>query len=514
MRNERFVMANRSTLTRRVAVAALVLSLATSACGGTRQSDEAIEAAAGVRAADAMNGPAAAAVPGAVPAVPGADPGAAGAPPTAAGAVANAPVAAGSAPGSTGPAVAGTEARAAQSGRKNVADPVTAASGPVTRKSLIKLGSVGTFSGPVGGLVKDTVTGIRIWSQAVNAAGGINGHPIEVLVGDDGGDPARFNSIVQQFVEKDGVLAFLFNTLAFAPAGNNKYLSSKKIFTFSETGSTEISFTDPYVLSPSPIGLSYADAMILAFSNGIGAKGGVKLAAYACSDFSLCDNFDRRWSDPNVLRKAGFELVARGRPSLTQPDYTSQCLAAKQGGATAIIVALDGAAIRRFASDCARQNYHPVLSSADLVITKDLLTDKNVDGLVVGGKMVPFPSTDAPGLKEAHAAFARFAPGQVVTGGYAYGWLVGEFFAQAAKNLPDNPTYADLEKGLAQIRNNTIKGMTYPITIRPGQPIDRQLCFGTVIIRSGKFVAAPGPALKCAKGGKPMNGPDDYEKIA
>jgi ABC-type branched-subunit amino acid transport system substrate-binding protein len=498
--------------TRRLAlVGALALSLGLSACGGSRMSDEAIEAAAhrtqvvpaaaapesAAGAADGV-GAAAAARPDAAPA--GALP--AG---TAPGTATKSPGSrTTSAPGGAGP----TAAKAAGS------DPAALAAGPVTPKSVVKLGNVGTFSGPVGGLVKDTVTGIRIWAQAVNAAGGVNGHPIEVLVGDDGGDPARFNSIVQQFVEKEKVLAFLFNTLAFAPNGNNKYLDSKKIFTYSETGSLELSYRDPYVLTPSPSGLSYADAMILSFSNGIGAKGGVKLAAYACSDFSLCDNFDKRWSDPNVLRKAGFELVARGRPSLTQPDYTSQCLAAKQGGATAIIVALDGAAIRRFASDCARQSYHPVLSSADLVITKDLLTDPNVDGLVVGGKMVPFPSVSSPGMREAHAAFARFAPGQIVTGGYAYGWLVGEFFAQTAKNLPDNPTYDDLADGVYSIRNNTMKGMTYPITITRGKVVDRQLCFGTTIIRGGKFVAAPGPELRCAKGGKPMSGPDDYETIS
>lgn len=496
---------------RRAVIGLLALSLSLSACGGTRQSDEAIQAAAGVgRTVPVDAGPGAPAAQAA----------------TTSGAAASAPVAPG-ALGTTGgaaPGVAsapqGTAANTAPTAAqakpaptaKGPGAPATAA-GPVTPKSLIKLGSVGTFSGPVGGLVKDTVTGIRIWAQAVNAAGGVNGHPVAIQVGDDAGDPARFNSIVQQFVEKDGVLAFLFNTLAFAPNGNNKYLTSKKIYTFSETGSLELTYQNPYVLTPSPSGLSYADAMILAFSNGIGAKGGVKLAAYACSDFSLCDNFDNRWSNPEVLRKAGFDLVARGRPSLTQPDYTSQCLAAKQAGATAIIVALDGAAIRRFAGDCARQSYRPVLSSADLVITNDLLGDKNVDGLVVGGKMVPFPSTSAPGMKEAHAAFARFAPGQIVTGGYAYGWLVGEFFAQAAKNLPDNPTYADLEKGLGAIKNNDMKGMTYPITITPGKVMDRQLCFGTTIIKGGKFVPAPGPALRCAKGGKPMAHADDYDKI-
>ena len=488
-------------------VGSLVLGLALTGCGGTRESREAIETAAGV-GAGAMQVPGAgvpgtaaatipdggvpAAAPGATPITPGAatlDPG----------------LAAPAGPPATN---AGPKKEPQKAATGVGAAP--AAAGPVTRKSVIKLGVVGTFGGPVGGFVKATVTGIRAWSQAINAAGGVNGHPIEVLVGDDGGDPARFNSTLQQFVEQQGVLAILFTTLSFAPNGNNKYLDSKKIYTFGIDGGLETPYTNPYVLGPAPSGFSYADVMLLALGNAMNAKGGVKLASFACSDFGLCDNFDTRWSQKAALDKAGFELVARGRPSLTQPDYTSQCLAAKQAGAEAVILGIDGASVRRFASDCARQNYKPKIGGADLVITADLLGDKNLEGLVVGTKLAPFPDARVPGIREALAAFAKYAPGQVPTGGMAYGWLIGELFAQAGKNLPDNPTQKDLEAGLATIKNNNLKGMTYPMTIRPGKPAERQLCYGTVVVQGGKFLPSPGESFGCVKDGKPMISPDDF----
>jgi ABC-type branched-subunit amino acid transport system substrate-binding protein len=518
-------------------VGTVAIGLLTTGCGGTRESDAAIQQAAGVGAASSA-APADAGFAGA-----GGDVAAGAAAP-----VANAPVAAApdaasttttaSTTTGTAPAAATTAKKpaagtaAATTGKKPAAGTAatsgaaktvkkTEAAAPssgggtpaipgVANKSVIKLGAVGTFSGPVGGLVKDTITGIRAWSQAVNASGGVNGHPVQVLVGDDGGDPARYNSILQQFVEQQGVVAFLYTTLGFSPNGNNKYLDSKHIFTFSTEGGLEVAYNDPYVLTATPTGLTNADSLILAFGKAIKASGGVKLASFACSDFGLCDNFDKRWSDKTVLDKAGFTLVARGRPSLTQPDYTSQCLAAKQAGATAIMIAMDGAAIRRFAGDCARQNYHPKLATADLVATKDLPGDKNVDGLIIGTKMSSFADTRVEGVKEAYAAFARYAPGQTITGGMTNGWIIGEFFAQAGKNLPDKVTLSAIEDGLYSIKNNNLKGMTYPITMERGKPMARQLCYGVAVIQGDKFVPGTGQALYCEKNGKPLNNLDDY----
>ena len=45
---------------------------------------------------------------------------------------------------------------------------------------------------------------MRVWQQWTNAHGGVNGHPVEVLIGDDGGDPGRYISIQRQFVEMTG----------------------------------------------------------------------------------------------------------------------------------------------------------------------------------------------------------------------------------------------------------------------------------------------------------------------
>jgi ABC-type branched-subunit amino acid transport system substrate-binding protein len=369
--------------------------------------------------------------------------------------------------------------------------------GPAT-KSVIRLGVVGTFSGPVGGLVKDTVTGIRVWGQYINANGGVNGHPVEILVGDDGGDPARYISLQQQFAEQKGAIAFLYGTLGFSPNGNNKYLDSKHIFTFGTEGGLDTVYNDPYVLTATPAGHTNADSILLALGDVARPLHKVKFAEFACSDFGLCDNFDNRWSNPSALKQVGFQLVARGRPSLTQPDYTSQCLAAKQGGAEVVMLALDTASLRRFAGSCARQNYHPIFGTADLLASNSLPVDPNVDGLIVATKMAPWTDPSVAGIAEVTKAFATYAPGPLPTGGNTNGWILGQFFAAAGKNLPDRPTAADVADGLYQIKNDNLQGMTFPITMTRGQTMPKQLCYGVVVIKDRKYSKFPGKALRCS----------------
>src|SRR3984957_19413865 len=80
--------------------------------------------------------------------------------------------------------------------------------------------TAGTSSAPTGSPIKigvececSTVLGTpdggtvyKAWAASVNAAGGINGHPIQVTVSDDAGNPGTALTIVQGFI-KDGDVA-------------------------------------------------------------------------------------------------------------------------------------------------------------------------------------------------------------------------------------------------------------------------------------------------------------------
>src|SRR5258708_17670987 len=74
-------------------------------------------------------------------------------------------------------------------------------------KSPIVFGSIGTDSGILGEILVSALHGAKAWAADVNARGGLNGHPVRIVFGDDGGDPGRALSLAKGMVEQQGVIA-------------------------------------------------------------------------------------------------------------------------------------------------------------------------------------------------------------------------------------------------------------------------------------------------------------------
>ncbi|MGI8663395.1 MAG: ABC transporter substrate-binding protein [Acidimicrobiales bacterium] len=468
---------------RLLALCALALLVAT-ACG-TRVSDQRLRAAAfigDVQSSTTTNATAAGA------------PGAAATATTQPSSTAGGGVVSGGGGATTG----GGAASAAGDSSAGGAAGAPAAAGPATG-SEVAIGVLGTFNGPVGVYVKDFATAVQVWGNWVNDHGGLNNHRVKVVVADDGGSPATFNSKAQQLVEQDHVLAFAFTTLGLAPGGNNAYLDSVGVPTFGQEGGLNKAYEDPYVLTAVPTGDTNAQAMMRGFAKAVASKGLSKIAILSCSDFSLCDNYDRQWSSPELQQATGLQVVYRARPSLTTPDFTSICIDARNAGAEGILNGLDTASLNRLADACARQGYHPIIGLADLLARPELAVNPNADGAVVGTKMAPWFDARVPGIVTMTDAFAQYLPGSPVNGTLAAGWLAARFLQAAAASLPaGNPTSKDFVDGLAGLNGTTLDGLTYPLNFTPGQPSPRVLCYSAAVVSNKTFVSVPGAPLDCA----------------
>ena len=189
-----------------------------------------------------------------------------------------------------------------------------------------------TLSGPLGAFTKDYIYSVGVWVKYRNAHGGVNGHPVRHLIADDAGDPARYNAAVRQMVEEQGVIAFIHNTIGFA-GGDLSYVTQKRVPIIGHEGGTETGYESPFVFTPAASGGTYAYAGAAAIASIAVPAGHKKLGVLACSDVKLCDNFDKVLTGPQA-KELGFELVYHARPSLTQPDYTGECISARQAGAS------------------------------------------------------------------------------------------------------------------------------------------------------------------------------------
>ena len=93
----------------------------------------------------------------------------------------------------------------------------------------IVLGSVGAYSTTTGNIADPGRPAIEAWASWVNAHGGINGHPVKLIVKDNMNDEAQAVSEVKQLVQQDHVIAFVSNQDGSLNSGYAAYLQQQQI---------------------------------------------------------------------------------------------------------------------------------------------------------------------------------------------------------------------------------------------------------------------------------------------
>jgi ABC-type branched-subunit amino acid transport system substrate-binding protein len=82
---------------------------------------------------------------------------------------------------------------------------------PLCALSQILIGQTAGFSGPVAAGVKETTSGAKLWIDAVNARGGVNGQKIELISLDDKFEPPLAAANARTLIEERNVLALFLN---------------------------------------------------------------------------------------------------------------------------------------------------------------------------------------------------------------------------------------------------------------------------------------------------------------
>jgi branched-chain amino acid transport system substrate-binding protein len=478
---------------------ALLPVVALSACGGSRLTHDAI--------VTAVNGggslPAAQAVQqqqqqqpqqGGLSTVPGNGATALGGDAPATGGVSGA--GAGSAPAGHGASGSGTGTRTVP-GAGASAGVAAAGSGPEAARPAgplapIVLGNVGNYSGPAGSSTSAAPTAIRVWAQWTNAHGGIAGHPVQVFTADDGSDPARSRSLIQDMVENKHVIAFVGNMVPQDADAGVTYLEQKHI---PVVGGDAI--MAPWTSSPVffPMGTTWL-SLIESTLKAAHDAGATRLAVLYCIETPACDQINKHIND--TAARYGEQIVYTSRVTVTQPDYTAQCLGAEQNGAQAVWLGVDAGSHERVANSCKRQNYHPLYLMPNQTSTTTEAQDGALDGTIASAPVFPWMVTGGNAEIDAYnRAMQQFAPDLQGSGSTAIQWASGELFRIAAAGIGAMPTSDAIFKGLWALRNETVGGLTPPLTFAANQPSPPVTCYFITKISGGRWTAPNGARSQC-----------------
>jgi branched-chain amino acid transport system substrate-binding protein len=383
----------------------------------------------------------------------------------------------------------GTVISSATVGAASAASAATASGTPIV------VGAVNDVTGAEASVYGSTNKTLQAWADWTNANGGINGHPVKMIALDDQLNPTTAVTEVKQLVEQDHVIAIVGEQSGY-DSNFAVYLKQQGIPLIGDGLYNEVaySYTNAYPQGTTNLAETYNIA-------ALGTQKGLKkMAIFYCAEAPAC-----ALSSP-LLKKdiahQGGSVVYSASVSASAPNYTAQCLGAKDAGAQFAFIADSTPVSIRIAQNCQQQGVHLVQVNTGLGVTAQLATPV-MNGMMAVEPVMPYFNTSSPPIKTMVSALNKYAPG--VVGGTSYGmsepyaWAAGLLFTAGAKaaNASGNLTSAQLTKGLESLHNTTLGGISPPLSFPAGQ--DHHVSCSFVIgLKNSKFYMPQGNKLLCA----------------
>jgi branched-chain amino acid transport system substrate-binding protein len=310
-------------------------------------------------------------------------------------------------------------------------------------------------------------------------------------VADDGADPARALSIARDMVETRGVIAFVGNIEPLSVSGIKGYLEERKVPVVGVDGAIDTWWQSP-VFFPA---LGYIVTGIIGGADVAVKAGKPHIGVIYCGEATACTNAYKYLAEGGA-ESVGARIVYSAQVSLAQPDFTSECLQARDAKVEAVVAPLDGSSLSRLARSCAQQNFHPQFVSYGLALIDTIQKDANLEGLI--GVTTGFPwFSDDPALGEFRDAMRRYAPRVPLSGASATVWGGGKLLEAGARTLSANPTPQEIIDGVGSLKNETLGGLVAPLNFTRGGLPTRSPCFVPIKLTGGRFTAPDGIRSTC-----------------
>jgi branched-chain amino acid transport system substrate-binding protein len=316
----------------------------------------------------------------------------------------------------------------------------------------------------VDGSAAGVARGWAKWTNKVN--GGVDGHPVKIVVANTKSTGGAAASILTQTVEADHPIAVVATDAAIeAPIAT--YLAAQDIPVIGGVGDTPTIWNkDTNYFSPFAVSTVEAEV-------GVAAAAAVKatnLGAVVCSEVPVC-------ATENALFTAlapKYHLSYKGllTASTTQPSYTSVCLAMIQKNVDALVLALGTATIQSVIQDCTDQNYKGYYLIDGTSLSQSLLTTAP-SGTKATGTIAGFPWwSDAAPVKTFRSVMTKYAPGVTYKNPAATStWSTLELFREAMSGATGQPSTTQVFDAYAKVKNQSLGGLlAAPVTFTKGAP--------------------------------------------
>jgi branched-chain amino acid transport system substrate-binding protein len=381
---------------------------------------------------------------------------------------------------------AGTTARASSS--------TSAATPGAAKGTPFALGTLCSCSGTQAAALARVPDAAQAWADSINASGGINGHPIKMIVKDDAGNPATGLQQIKELVTQDHVMAIVGETSltdqSWAP-----YVQQQGIPVVGGSPfEASFSSSPDFFISGTGLPVLTVGAMEQAKQNGV-----KKVGLLYCAESPVCKQLDPLGQAAAKIAGVGYTSLA---VSATAPSYAAPCLALKSSGVDGLFIADNATVVQRVTAACAQQGYKPNTINEMATIAPNWLHDPNLDGALLVGSNANYVDTSLPAVNQFLAAIDKRAPGLTSQASFSAAllnvWAGGELFkaaAQAAHLTPSSPPSA-VKHGLYALKNETLGALAPPLNFQPGKP-GFPTCYFSMKLQAGKLASLNDGKTSC-----------------
>jgi branched-chain amino acid transport system substrate-binding protein len=358
---------------------------------------------------------------------------------------------------------------------------------PAPTGSLIKIGVIGSNSGSQASSCDQGNTVGPAWADWVNANGGLNGHKVQVISVDDGGDPAKAQSAEKQLVDSDQVVAIVVACDNLISAYSADALG-KGVALVSGVANQTDWYTKPGTfVTPTTVASGLVDQMMVA-KQYAKAK---KFANLYCQEVAAC-------GQAVALQKPSAAKIGIGYTSLavssTATSYTAQCLQLQQQGVDYAQLNFTTSAAAKFVQDCQAQNYNPIWGTSEQAAGADLLKLTDFHAF---GPAYAFPSTkDGAVFQTFRDAMGKYAKGDDwKEGSGSFAWAGFETLHKALASAGATVTRPDVLTALGTIKSDDLGGLLpNKVSLDPKKPAGyfSSPCSFVLEIKDGKLTSPSG----------------------
>jgi ABC-type branched-subunit amino acid transport system substrate-binding protein len=301
--------------------------------------------------------------------------------------------------------------------------------GPGVTDDRIRLGALTDLTGPYATLGKSIVQAQQMWADETNAAGGICGRKVEIVVEDHGYDVQKAVTAYADLSTDVVALPQVIGSPVVAALIDD--IERDQLLTFPQAWAASLLGKDPVQV----LGTTYDVDMIAAvdfLTRTKGLKKGDTIGhVYFEGDYGANALEGSTWA----AERAGLKIVDQ-KIKATDTDLSAQVSALREAGVKAVLISAGPAQTASLAGVAASRGLQvPIVSSAPGFAPQLMKTPaaKALEAMLHVVSAAPAVSSDLPGVKKMVASYEKKFPGSPVDSGVLSGYNAAQLLGADLK---------------------------------------------------------------------------------